>query len=566
MEYKLDDLVWAKMKGFQAWPGKVIEPKPEVKRPSDKKPKQFIFFFGSENYAWITEDLIWPYGEYRDKYKSNQRPSRVFQEAVDTAEELFKAFPAEKAKARSKSPSPAPAEPDIGDVVVPVSPDVEKKSMPSARVREKKSIEKSAEKKAAQKALKKASKVKEDIKDLKAKKSASKLKEDVKETKTTKELLGDSVKRKKRAIDRAVISPSPPLKARLLDKPTPLSIPSSSYDFDDDMKRQPLVSRVSQLENRSLLSDQAFLPDVLPSLSDTFVSKKIIATPMKIGFLGLGLIGSGAVDSLLRSGHEVTIWNRTASKCREFIKEGALKGNNPSEVVQSCDITFACVSDTAALKDIVFGNCGVLQGISQGKSFVNMSTTDVESAHDVCEAVITRGGRFLEAPVIGSKQLAKDGQLVVIAAGDKTLYDDCQSCLQAMARHMFYIGEMGSASKMKIVLNMLMGTMLAGLAESMALAEKIGLNTVEVLNILSHTVGSSALLRNKGTEMALSKISEPSCKLQTLQKDLRLAINMSDAVDQPLHVGAAVNELFKKAKAKGYGDYDIAAVYRAADL
>jgi 3-hydroxyisobutyrate dehydrogenase-like beta-hydroxyacid dehydrogenase len=195
-----------------------------------------------------------------------------------------------------------------------------------------------------------------------------------------------------------------------------------------------------------------------------------------------------------------------------------------------------------------------------------MSTVDVETITDVSEAIITRGGRFLEAPVVGSKQLAKDGQLVVLAAGDKSLYDDCHSCFQAMGRHMFYLGEMGYAGKMKLVLNLLFGTMLAGLAESMALAEKIGLNTAEVLNILTHTSGSSAFLRSKGTEMALSRISEPSCKLQTLQKDLRLAINMSDSVDQPLHVGAAVNELFKKAKAKGYGEYDIAAVYRAADL
>lgn len=303
-----------------------------------------------------------------------------------------------------------------------------------------------------------------------------------------------------------------------------------------------------------------------PDSVEPILSKNIIPTPLKIGFLGLGIMGTGMVSNLLRSGHEVTVWNRTPSKCRDFVKEGALRGNSPAEVVQGCDITFSCVSDPTALKDLVFGNCGVLQGIGPGKAYIDMSTVDVETITDVHEAVTARGGRFLEAPVIGSRQPANDGHLIILAAGDRSLYDDCYSCFEAMGKKTFFLGEIGTAAKMKLVVNLMIGSMLAGLAETLALAEKVGLDQDEVLHILELSPASCPFIKTKGTAMLLSSYSEPHCKLHSCQKDLRLAVNMSDMVDQPLHVGAAVNELFKKAKAKGYGEHDVAAVYRAADL
>ncbi|ELU08924.1 hypothetical protein CAPTEDRAFT_178346 [Capitella teleta] len=287
---------------------------------------------------------------------------------------------------------------------------------------------------------------------------------------------------------------------------------------------------------------------------------------MKIGFLGLGTMGTGIVTNLLRSGHEVTVWNRTPSKCREFVKEGALKATSPAEVIQDCDITFSCVSDPTALKDLVFGNCGVLQGICQGKAYVDMSTVDVDTITDVHEAVTVRGGRFLEAPIIGSKDSSCNGQLLILAAGDQTLYEDCFSCFEAMGRKSFFLGEVGSASKMQLISGLCSSTVLAGLAESLALAEKVGLDQDQVLQILSMSSVNCQLIKQKGIAMTTSEFSDPNYKLHLCQKDLRLAVNMSDTVDQPLHVGAAVNELFKKAKSKGYGEHDVAAVYRAANL
>ena len=116
------------------------------------------------------------------------------------------------------------------------------------------------------------------------------------------------------------------------------------------------------------------------------------------------------------------------------------KAASAAEVVSASDVTFSCVSDPSALKEVVFGNCGALQGIAEGKGYVDMSTVDVETCLEVAEAVTSRGGRFLEAPLCGSKQAAKRGCLTVLASGDKSLYDDCQSCFNAISKKAFYFG------------------------------------------------------------------------------------------------------------------------------
>jgi 3-hydroxyisobutyrate dehydrogenase-like beta-hydroxyacid dehydrogenase len=548
-EFKVGDLVWARMKGFPAWPGKVTEPKPEVKRPADKKKKHFVFFLGSENYAWVADDGIWSYVENKSKFMLTQRIPRGFTEAVEAMEELLK-------KTRTSSESS--------------SKDDKEQGGSSAKSNLSKSDNKVKEAPAddtANETRKRRSQVEK-----------SKTSKDEKPQENQRASLPRSEKKSvkseqpaapKRTAQRRVSSPPAAKRSKSdlspeSERTRPISDFDAAVSGTTSTQGGVAATVVKDMESKGT----AFMPDVLPSSSNDSVlwPRHVVATSLKIGFLGLGTIGSAIVSNLLKSGHEVTVWNRTSGKCRDFVKDGALHGNSPCEVVQSCDITFSCVSDPTALKDLVFGNSGVLQGISQNKAYVDMSTVDVETMTDVCEAVMARGGRFLEAPVVGNKQLAIDGQLIVLAAGEKSIFDDCASCFQAIGKQTFYLGAMGLATRMKLVLNMLVGTTLAGLAESLALATKLGLNITDVLEVLSHSSASSQFMQEKGADMVANRYFDAGCKLALLQKDLKLAINMSDSVDQPLHVGSAVNELFKKAKAKGYGEHDISAVYRAANL
>jgi 3-hydroxyisobutyrate dehydrogenase len=298
----------------------------------------------------------------------------------------------------------------------------------------------------------------------------------------------------------------------------------------------------------------------LVTSSQILREKDIQPSKLNFGFLGLGIMGSGIVKNLLNSGHTVTVWNRTVEKVRDFVEAGAKEALTPSDVIAESDITFSCVSDPQAAKDLVFGNCGVLQEINTTKGYVEMTGMDSDTSQDIAEAISLKGGRYLEAQIQGSKTQAQDGTLVVLVAGDRSLFDDCQSCFQAMGKNSFYLGEVGNSSKMNLVLQTIMGVTLAGLAEGMALADRAGLQQKDVMEVLELTGLACPTILGKGK--AIIDGGFPTHQpLQHMQKDLKLSLNMGDQLEQPLPLTASANEVFKHAKRLGYGEHDVSAVY-----
>uniref|UniRef100_A0A8C9IGC8 Cytokine-like nuclear factor N-PAC n=1 Tax=Piliocolobus tephrosceles TaxID=591936 RepID=A0A8C9IGC8_9PRIM len=249
-------------------------------------------------------------------------------------------------------------------------------------------------------------------------------------------------------------------------------------------------------------------------------------------------------------------------KCDLFIQEGARLGRTPAEVVSTCDITFACVSDPKAAKDLVLGPSGVLQGIRPGKCYVDMSTVDADTVTELAQVIVSRGGRFLEAPVSGNQQLSNDGMLVILAAGDRGLYEDCSSCFQAMGKTSFFLGEVGNAAKMMLIVNMVQGSFMATIAEGLTLAQVTGQSQQTLLDILNQGQLASIFLDQK-CQNILQGNFKPDFYLKYIQKDLRLAIALGDAVNHPTPMAAAANEVYKRAKALDQSDNDMSAVYRA---
>ncbi|KAG9349835.1 hypothetical protein JZ751_026188 [Albula glossodonta] len=317
---------------------------------------------------------------------------------------------------------------------------------------------------------------------------------------------------------------------------------------------EPISKRLKIIEEKPSTSIQA--------ADSTAFNGSIIPTDKRIGFLGLGHMGSGIVSNLLKMGHVVTVWNRTAEKCDLFIQEGARLGRTPAEVVSICDITFSCVSDPKAAKDLVFGPSGVLQGIQPGKCYVEMSTLDPETITELSQVITSRGGRFLEAPVLGSQQLSNEGLLVILAAGDRTVYEDCSSCFQALGRTSFFLGGAGNAAKMMLILSMVQGSFMATITEGLTLAQVTGQSQQTFLDILCQGPMASTFLDQK-CQNILQGNFKPDYYLKHIQKDLRLAISMGDSVNHPTPVAAAANEVYKRAKALDQSDNDMSAVYRA---
>nr|XP_018899890.1 PREDICTED: putative oxidoreductase GLYR1 homolog [Bemisia tabaci] len=508
--FKIGTLVWAKMKGFPPWPGRVSNPPKDAKRQSVKKGQHCIYFFGSKNYGYIEEPQLKPYFEFKDTLK-NANKSAGFKEAV-AAIELFIENKGENFNDTASLNDSEEAFNRLKESSVPDSEN-EKSAKPD-----------------------KPEKPKKPKKDV----TAAKIKRE-----NSKSGASPSVPRKK-------------VKSSHLDDSTYSGLETSSIlNHVGSPKKTPGSNLLDRPTN-------IIRPDTPPldveNISQTLREKNVLPSDLKFGFLGLGIMGSGMVKNLLNSGHSVIVWNRTPDKCADFVKAGAEQGMTPSDVVQVADITFSCVADPQAAKDMVFGNCGVLPEMNPNKGYVEMTGIDAETSQDIADAILGKGGRYLEAQVQGSKVQAEEGTLVLLAAGDRQLFDECQSCFIAMSKNSFYLGEVGNASKMNLVLQMMAGVTIAGLAEGMALADRAGLQQKDVLEVMQLTALACPTILEKGKAIIDGGFST-HLPLQHLQKDLKLSLNLGDQLEQPLPLTASANEVFKHAKRLGYGEHDASAVY-----
>ncbi|XP_028561063.1 cytokine-like nuclear factor N-PAC isoform X10 [Podarcis muralis] len=533
---RLGDLVWGKLGRYPPWPGKIVNPPKDLKKPRGKK-CFFVKFFGTEDHlpvleelepklhqprtresAWIKVEQLKPYHAHKEEMIKINKGKR-FQQAVDAVEEFLK-----KGKGKDQASHNSTEE---------------KNRRNSSEERGKQSV------------------------------GEEKHKANLSEGKPKKRVSSVSSERGSKSPLKRTYEQSPRKRGRPPKDEKDLTIPESSTvkrmmtGTMAGFKWPPSPAVCYQAITKKLkVCEEETGSTSIQAADSTAINGSITPTDKKIGFLGLGLMGSGIVSNLLKMGHTVTVWNRTAEKCDLFIQEGARLGRTPAEVVSTCDITFACVSDPKAAKDLVLGPSGVLQGIRPGKCYVDMSTVDADTVTELAQVIVSRGGRFLEAPVSGNQQLSNDGMLVILAAGDRGLYEDCSSCFQAMGKTSFFLGEVGNAAKMMLIVNMVQGSFMATIAEGLTLAQVTGQSQQTLLDILNQGQLASIFLDQK-CQNILQGNFKPDFYLKYIQKDLRLAIALGDSVNHPTPMAAAANEVYKRAKALDQSDNDMSAVYRA---
>ncbi|MCO5609310.1 hypothetical protein L7F22_063536 [Adiantum nelumboides] len=208
-----------------------------------------------------------------------------------------------------------------------------------------------------------------------------------------------------------------------------------------------------------------------------------------IGFLGLGIMGTAMATNLIKAGYNVSVWNRNATKCEPLTNQGARCGSSPAEIASQCNITFAMLADPAAALEVASGEHGVIHGLGPGKGYVDVSTVDGGTSKTINGLVKATGASFLEAPVSGSKKPAENGTLIFLTAGDKELYDQSGPMLDVMGKSRFYLGEVGNGAAMKLIVNMVMGSMMASFSEGLVLGDKIGLNPSTIIEAPSTLKG-----------------------------------------------------------------------------
>lgn len=273
-------------------------------------------------------------------------------------------------------------------------------------------------------------------------------------------------------------------------------------------------------------------------------------------------MGSPMAQNLLKAGCDLTVWNRTKSKCDPLISLGAKYNSSPEEVAASCDFTFAMLADPQSAVDVACGKHGAANGLGPGKGYVDVSTVDGITSKLISGHVKSTGALFLEAPVSGSKKPAEDGQLIFLTAGDKDLYDTISPFLDIMGKSRFYLGNVGNGAAMKLVVNMIMGSMMASFSEGLLLTEKVGLDPKVLVEVVSQGAISAPMYSTKGPSM-IQSLYPTAFPLKHQQKDMRLALGLAESVSQSTPIAAAANELYKVAKSHGLGDQDFSAVIEA---
>ena len=282
---------------------------------------------------------------------------------------------------------------------------------------------------------------------------------------------------------------------------------------------------------------------------------------MRYGFVGLGIMGTAMASKLVRAGYELTVWNRHEDRCEPLVALGAARAATVKEVVAASDVTFAMLSTPAAAEAVCLGPDGVLEGLAPGKGYVDMSTIDPYTSRDLAHAVREEGGRFLEAPVSGSRQPAEDGTLVFMTAGDEDLYRETAPLLDVMGKKRLFLGEVGQAARMKLVVNMIMGGMMAAFSEGLSLAVKSKLDAEKLLEVLDSGAMANPMFRGKGPLM-LARDFATAFPLKHMEKDLRLAVELGAECTQYMPVTEEARELFARALEAGLGDEDFSAVCR----
>jgi len=283
---------------------------------------------------------------------------------------------------------------------------------------------------------------------------------------------------------------------------------------------------------------------------------------MKIGFVGLGIMGSAMAENLIKAGFHVTVWNRSADKCTLLAALGARVAASPRAVAESSDVVIAMMANPLAVRLVRDGAEGLIAGLKPGTGYLDMSTVDVETSIESARLAHEKGALFLEAPVAGSRKPAEDATLTIMASGDRTLYDRSLPALEKMGKKILFLGDVGNASRMKLANNLVMSGVLTALCEGMALAAGSGLDTGQFLEVLDSGAVSNPMFRLKGPQIAANKEFPTAFPLKHMQKDLRLALRLAEEIGQPLFATATVNELYKKALAEGLGESDFAAVSR----
>jgi 3-hydroxyisobutyrate dehydrogenase-like beta-hydroxyacid dehydrogenase len=280
----------------------------------------------------------------------------------------------------------------------------------------------------------------------------------------------------------------------------------------------------------------------------------------KVGFIGLGVMGSQMVNRLLSKCHTVTGYNRTRAKAEWLVKKGMQWADSPRAVASAADYTFAMVTNAAAIQAIAEGPDGLLAGLSAGKIFIDMSTVSPAVSRALAAKVRAVGADMVDSPVSGSVITLQEGKLSVMVGGRKETFDKIKPLLLDIGPKVTHVGDNGLALSMKIATNLSLAVQMLAFSEGVLLAEKSGIAREVAVDVLTHSAVASPMIQYRGP-FVLQQPEEAWFDVNMMQKDMVLAMDLGRQLDVPLPTTAASNEILTAARAMGLAKYDFAAMF-----
>ncbi len=280
---------------------------------------------------------------------------------------------------------------------------------------------------------------------------------------------------------------------------------------------------------------------------------------MKIGIVGTGMLGEAVGLHLLDVGYEMIVFNRSNEKTENLKKKGATVVESPKEVAKNTDLVIIVVKDADAVNDVIFGDYGILAGNHEGMCIADMSTVNPNSTKEISEKVIATGTDYLEIPVMGGPNVAIDGKLVLMASGEKEIFEKFNQVFDSIAEQSFYVGNTGTAHSIKLAMNLQISMLALSLSEGITLTKKAGFDPEIFLKILNSTYFKTGMSEGKAYKM-IKESYEPTFTLANLKKDLDTINDAAESCNAELPMAKLARKIYSDAKEAGFGDIDYTGI------
>ena len=280
---------------------------------------------------------------------------------------------------------------------------------------------------------------------------------------------------------------------------------------------------------------------------------------MKIGIVGTGMLGEAVGLHLLDVGYEITVFNRSKKKTEKLENKGAIVVDSPKNVAENSELVIMVVKDADAVKDVVFGDCGILAGRHEGMCIADMSTINPNSTREISKKVTENGIDYMEIPVMGGPNVAINGKVVIMASGKKEVFEKFKTIFESIADQSIYLGDTGTAHSIKLAMNLQIAMLALSLSEGITLTKKAGFDPEIFLKVLNSTYFKTGMSEGKAHKMINDSV-KPTFTLANLKKDLDTINDAAESFDVELPMAKIARKIYADATDAGFGDIDYTGI------